>query len=258
MSQVIVEKQDDIGIVIINNTTRKNTINHEIILGLKNSFAQLAEDKSVNVVILTGAGSDAFCAGMDVNWLLSVDSKEIRKVTALAQETFAYIEDFPKVVITAINGVALGAGCILALVSDIRIAAVNAKLGFPEIKLGIPNVLIGPMRLQRIVGFAKTKELMLMGDLIDANESYRIGLVNSITEPQNLMTGALTYARKIALGGPLGLELNKKAINNCPDINKHSQQQFEIEVASFYWSTDDFKEGLNAFFEKRNPVFQGK
>jgi len=190
--------------------------------------------------------------------MLPMSAVEGRKWAKFAQAVFNKIENFPRPVIAAVNGFALGGGCELAMACDIRIASEKAKFGQPEVSLGIPPGFGGTQRLPRLVGKGRAKELLFTGDMIDAAEAYRIGLVNQVAAPEELLNAAKAMAQKIMTRGPVAVELCKAAVNEGLDVDLESGVAFEAEVFGLCFATADQKEGMAAFVEKRKAVFTGK
>jgi len=225
---------------------------------LKSSVEDVAEDESVHAVIITGAGEKAFVAGADIKEMTDKRPLEMRKFTILGHQVMETIESMEKPVIAAVNGYALGGGCELALACDIRIASENAKLGLPEVSLGIFPGFGGTQRLTRLVGKGKACELILTGQMIKAEEAERIGLVNRVVPQSELMDEAMRMAKQIMKNGPVGVKLAKSAINKALETTLHAGLAYERELVSLTFSSDDREEGMRAFLEKREPRFKGK
>ena len=249
---ILVEKQERIGIVKINRPEVYNAVNVEAILEVEKAMHDFNEDKAVSVVIITGEGK-AFVSGSDISRLVEMDSLQAREYSHIGQRTLDYIENMEKPVIAAVNGFALGSGCELAMACDIRIASEKAKFGQPEVKLGLIPGHAGTQRLARLVGVAKAKELIFTGDMIDAQEALSIGLVNAVVAPESLIEEAKKMAAKIMEVGPGAVRIAKTVINRGIDANLTTANSYEKEAFSILFSTDEAKEGMKAFLEKRKP-----
>jgi len=243
--------------VTINRPQALNALNYETLKEMETLFKELAENSEIRVVIITGQGEKAFVAGADISQMRDMNAIEGRKFARLGQKVFSLIENMPQVVIAAINGFALGGGCELAMACDIRLASSKAKFGQPEVNLGITPGFAGTQRLPRLVGKAIAKVLIFTGDMIDAYEAYRIGLVNKIYEPEALKEKAREMAAKIISRGPCAVSLAKAAINNGLNMDDESAYCYEAEVFGLCFATKDQQEGMSAFLQKRNPEFKG-
>jgi len=253
---VFSEKQNRIAIITISNEGKKNALCYELLSGLHKTFQEMEQDAEVRTIILTGQGN-SFCSGMDVEWLLREDAVGIRKSTMWIQEIFSYIEYYKKPIIVALNGAALGAGFILALICDLRIASENTLMGLPEIKIGIPTFLRGPKILQRYLGIGKIKELLFCGKLIDAHKGMEMGFINQVTSVPELMTQAKEIAQGISAFSPIALEMVKKSLTASYEMSDRALLSYELDSLGFYWGTEDRKEGFKSFLEKRKPLFKG-
>jgi enoyl-CoA hydratase len=209
------------------------------------------------VVVLTGAGDRAFGAGADIKYMSGLEVEEAKEWGELGHEVGRLLETIPKPSIAAINGVALGGGCELALACDIRYAASTAKLGQPEVNLGIFPGWGGTQRLARVCGLGIAKELILTGRLVDADEALRIHLVNAVFEPGELMDKTMEAARGLSAKGPLALAAAKAATNNALQGDHAENLTSEAEHFGELFASEDAKEGLTAFVEKREPRFTG-
>jgi len=257
---ILVEKQDDkngIAILTINRPEKLNALNHKVHVEGVNALDELRKDNSVRVVIITGAGDKAFIAGADITEFAGRTAIEQRN---LFQERtlFNSIDTFPKPIIAMINGYCLGGGCEIALACDIRLASERAKLGQPEINLGIIPGGGGTQRLTRLVGEGKAMELILTGEMIDAQTALSIGLVNHVYPHDQLREKTLELARKIAEKSPIALQLAKEAVKFASRSNLDEGLRREIDLFSICFSTEDKEEGVTAFLEKRKPEFKGK
>ncbi len=218
---------------------------------------EISGRKDIYTVIITGAGEKSFVAGADITEMKEKTAIEGREMAMLAQKVFSNIENMPQVVIAAVNGYALGGGCELSMACDIRLASSNAKFGQPEVGLGIIPGFAGTQRLPRLVGKGIAKELIFTTDMIDANEAYRIGLVNKIYEKDELMGKAMELANKIMQKGMYAVSLAKSSINNGLNMDTESAYAFEANLFGLCFSTEDQTEGMTAFVEKRKSSFKG-
>jgi enoyl-CoA hydratase len=255
---LLVESENGIGIVTINRPKALNALNAATIRELDQVFDELGQDNGVKAVILTGSGDKSFVAGADITEMQPMTAIEGRTWAKVAQAVFNKIENLPKPVIAAINGYALGGGCELSMACDIRIASEKAKFGQPEVSLGIPPGFGGTQRLSRLVGKGRAKELLFTGEMIDAAEAYRIGLANKVVAPEELMEAAKAMAQKIISRAPIAVQACKAAVNEGLDTDLESGIAYEAEVFGLCFATEDQKEGMAAFVEKRKANFSGK
>lgn len=253
---LILEKNEGIATIILNRQDKLNALNKNTIYEFKEILQELEHDEEIKAIIITGAGDKAFCAGTDIDWL-----NEWNIVDELAyngQNLFWKIENMPQPVIAVINGYALGGGCELILACDMRICSNKAKLGLPEVDLGVIPAYGGTQRLGRLIGMGKAKELILTGDIIDAQEAEKIGLVNKVVEHEKLMEEAIFLAKKIIKKGPLAVRLAKTAINSSASMDLSSGMVLEKMLLGVLLTSQDKKEGIAAFQEKRRPNFTGR
>ncbi|HWR41370.1 MAG TPA: enoyl-CoA hydratase-related protein [Patescibacteria group bacterium] len=255
---LLVEIGEGICQITLNRPKALNALNAATLKDLDAALDQIVGDPAVGVVIVTGAGDKAFVAGADISEMQPMSSLEGREWGRWGQAVFAKVESLPQPVIAAVNGFALGGGCELAMACDIRLASEKAKFGQPEVQLGITAGFCGTQRLSRLIGRGRAKEMLFTGDMIDAAEAYRIGLVNRVTAPEELLTAARTLARKILDKGPVAVRLTKAAVNAGVDLPLKEAAAYEAEVFGLCFSTADQKEGMSAFLEKRTPNFSGK
>jgi len=247
-----------LAVVTINRPRALNSLNTETVRELLCLFSGLGENPEVDVVILTGAGSKAFVAGADIAAMQQFDPQAGREFARLGHRLLNLIEKLPQPVIAAVNGFALGGGCELAMACDIRLAADSAKFGQPEVSLGIIPGFGGTQRLPRLVGKGRAQELLLTGDMLDAAEACRIGLVNRVVPADELLPAARAMAAKIAAKGQVAVRLAKEAVNNGLELDLDRACQYEIELFSLCFASGEPQEGMAAFLEKRPARFQGK
>ncbi len=254
---LIVKSVDEILIVTINREKALNALNKETVLELQQLFSNYWSDTSVKGVIITGAGEKAFVAGADIPELAELNVQGGAETMARGQYLMKTIQNFPKPVIAAINGFALGGGCELAMACDIRLASEKAKFGQPEVNLGIIPGYGGTQRLSRLVGRGKATQLIMTGQIIKADEAYRIGLVDEIYSPDELMDKALEMAKLIASKAPLAVAAAKECINRGLDVSLTAGCDLEKANFAMLCESADKKEGMGAFMEKRTAKFTG-
>ncbi len=253
---LLYEVNNHVALVTINRPEKLNSLNNETLDELESCFKEIKNDKDVYVVIITGSGEKAFVAGADISELNKLNVISAKAFAEKGQAIFNLIENLSKPVIATVNGFALGGGCELALACHIRFASDRAKFGQPEVNLGIIPGYGGTQRLTRIVGSGRAAELILSGDLIDAEEAYRIGLVNKIFSPEELLNETKKFAEKISSKGQVAISLALKAIVSCDELSESEGQNLESSLFAICCGTEDFKEGTSAFLEKRKPVFK--
>lgn len=251
---LLIEKKEGICTVKINNPQTLNSLNVEVLNDLECAFDQIKEDDEIYVVVLTGEGK-AFVAGADIAYMRDLNPEQAKKFSEDGSRLFRKIETLNKVVIAAVNGFALGGGCELAMACDIRIASAKAKFGQPEVGLGIIPGFSGTQRLARLVGLGRAKELIFMGGHIDAEEAYRIGLVNKVTDKDSLMEETYKMAEKIKSNSRVALKYAKESMNRGIETDIETGIAFESNIFGLCFASEDQKEGLSAFLEKRHPNF---
>jgi enoyl-CoA hydratase len=254
----LIDVKDHIAILTLNRPDKLNALNHDTLIELRSAFEELKSNAEVNVVIITGSGEKAFVAGADISELNKLDMLQGKKFAEFGQKIFSLIEDFEKPVIAAVNGFALGGGCELALSCHIRLASDNAKFGQPEVTLGIIPGYGGTQRLTRLINSGRAMEMILTGDIIDANEAHNIGLVNKVYPQAELMTKAWDLAARISGKGQQAIRMAIKAVNVVDEVSSQQGQNVEASLFALCCGTDDFKEGTSAFLEKRKPSFKNK
>jgi enoyl-CoA hydratase/carnithine racemase len=255
---LLVEESDGIAILTLNRAEVMNSFNFALLHALKEQIEALKFNTNVRVVIITGSGQKAFCAGADLKERTTYSEPQVKTFIFTIRNLFTSIENLNKPVIAAINGVALGGGTELALACDIRIASMNALMGLTETRLAIIPGAGGTQRLPRLIGRGKAKELIFTGRRVDAQEALQIGLVNQICEQESLLDECLKMAALICEAGPIAIEQAKYAINYGLETDLHTGLGIESNA---YWvtiPTEDRLEGLAAFQEKRKPVYKGK
>ncbi len=252
------EVKEGIAYITINRPKVLNALNDTVINELEHAFAAARDDNEVRAVIITGAGEKAFVAGADITHLVNLDTLQGKGFARKGQEVFRAIEHLGKPVIAAINGFALGGGCELAMACTLRVASTNAKLGQPEVNLGIIPGYGGTQRLSRLVGKGRAMELILTGRMVDAQEAYQIGLVNKVVEPERLIEEAEKLAKTIMSKGPVAVRLAMEAVNRGIEVSLEEGLCIEADLFGLCCSTEDKIEGTKAFLEKRKPSFQGK
>ena len=258
MENVRTENKDGILWITIDRPKVLNALNAKTVEEIAAAFAAAKGDDSVLAVIVTGAGEKAFVAGADINELAKMTPVAGKFVSEQGQNVFLQIERFPKPVIAAINGFALGGGCELALACHIRIASEKAQIGLPEVTLGIIPGYGGTQRMARLVGKAKAFELICTGDRIGAADAEKIGLVNRVVPADQLLSVAEELAKKIASRSPVAVRAAMEAINHGADMPFEEGQLLEATLFGLLCATEDMKEGMAAFLEKRPARFPGK
>ncbi|PLX80619.1 MAG: crotonase [Desulfuromonas sp.] len=255
---LLVEIDDDIAVITINRPKALNALNTAVLEELEHAFSDLLKRPQLACVILTGSGEKAFVAGADIAVMQAMTAVEAESFARLGHRVFNAIEAFPRPVIAAVNGFALGGGCELAMACDVRIAAVNARFGQPEVNLGVIPGFGGTLRLSRLVGKGRAKELIFTGDMVDAEEACRIGLANKVVSADQLLEEAGQMAVKIAGKGPLAVTLAKQAVNNGLEMDLDRAGYFEASLFGLCFSSAEQKEGMLAFLEKRPARFRGE
>jgi len=251
---VLRERQDKILILTINRPEALNAFDLETFREFAQALAEFRDDPSLWVAIITGAGTRAFCIGADLRKLIPA---LMEGESSLPPSIMRGLE-IPKPLIAAINGMALGGGLEVALACDIRIASENASFGLPEVRWGLMPGWGGTQRLPRMIPWAKAAEMIFLGERIDAQEAYRIGLVNKVVPQEELMPTALEWARKICENGPLGVRAAKEAMLRGLEMPLSDGLRLEELLFKYLLGTEDAREGVRAFAEKRKPQYRGK
>ena len=255
---VLEDRSGQTSILTLNRPEVMNSLNFPLVLAIREKVEALQWDPEVRVIIITGAGQKAFCAGADLKERATMPEEKVTQYILTLRNLFTFIDYMPKPFIAAVNGVALGGGTELAMACDIRIASENASMGLTETRLAIIPGGGGTQRLPRIVGRSKAKELIFTGRRVDANEALAIGLVNKVAPAQSLVDECVRMAAMICEGGPVAIAQAKYAINHGLEVDLHSGLAIESNA---YWvtiPTEDRREALAAFNEKRKPAFKGK
>jgi enoyl-CoA hydratase len=253
-----VETTDGVAVVVVNRPEKLNALNARVMDELDQVFTAVAGDASVRGVILTGAGEKAFVAGADIAELNALGPIDGREHTLRGQRVLAKIEAMGKPVIAAVNGFALGGGCELAMACHVRVASENARLGTPEVKLGLMCGYAGTQRLPRLVGKGRALEMLLTGEMVSAQEALRIGLVNRVVPRESLLAEAEALLRQMLANAPVSLRFTLEAVNNGLEMPMDEAQYLEATLFALLSTTEDKREGTTAFLEKRPPKFQGK
>jgi enoyl-CoA hydratase len=255
---VLLEKREGIGYVTLNRPEVLNALNGRLVDELDCLFCELADDRGISVVVITGAGEKAFAAGADISEIHKKDALGGVAMAEKGQRVLRRLETMGKPSIAAVNGFALGGGCEIAMACTIRIASEKAKFGQPEVNLGIVPGYAGTQRLPRIVGRGVAMDLILTGRIIDAAEALRIGLVTQVVAPAELMAAAEKTAKTLLGKGPLALKAAMALVNQGYDLDFDDACRLEAQTFGVLCATEDMKEGTKAFLEKRQPGFKGR
>jgi enoyl-CoA hydratase len=258
LKSVRVEWDGEIAVVTIDRQEKLNALNADVIRELAEVFENLASDGAIRAVVVTGAGNRAFVAGADIAELARLGSAEAVRLSREGQRVFDLIERFPKAVIAAVGGYALGAGCELALACHFRIAGGTARFGLPEVALGLIPGYGGTVRLARVVGLGHATEMILTGDPIDAARAREIGLVTAVVEAEALLAEAKKLARRVTKNGPVAVRMALESLHRGLDSGAGEALALESSLFGLLASTEDMKEGVRAFLEKRKPTFEGR
>jgi len=257
-NNILCEKEGPVAVITINRPQVLNALNAETLQELEAALDQIERDREIRVVIITGAGEKAFVAGADISFMQNLTPLEAKQFARLGQKVFSKIENLPQPVIAAINGYALGGGCELAMACDIRVASTRAKLGQPEVNLGLIPGFGGTQRLTRLVNPGLAKEILFTADTYDAETAKQIGLVNHVVPPEELMQFCKAMAGRIASKGPVAVQLCKEAVNDGLEMDLEKALIHEADLFGVVFATQDRAEGIAAFLEKRKPEFTGR
>lgn len=257
-NNLIFEQKDNIAFIIINRPDKLNALNKETLSEIAQAFDEIENDDSIKGVLITGSGEKAFVAGADILEISTLDNISGTEFALEGQEVFNKIEQNSKPVVAAVNGFALGGGCELALACHIRYASENAKFGQPEVNLGVIPGFGGTQRLSRIVGKGHALELLMSGNMVDAQEAYRIGLVNKVVPQSELLPKSEKLLQTILSKGPYAISMIIDAVNEGLDKKLDAALNHEANLFGQTCATEDMHEGTTAFLEKRKPDFKGK
>jgi len=252
---LLVEKNNGIWIVTLNRPEIMNSVNRELLMKCNQLAKEAYYDEDLRVVIITGSGDKAFCSGADLRERKGMSMGDVRQFIQVIRDTFSLLENLPKPVIAAINGIALGGGTELALACDIRLTDPAATMGLTEVKWGIIPGGGGTQRLPRLVGKGVAKEMIFTGRIVDAQEAFRIGLVNKVSEPGQVLDDAIEMATTICENGPIAVAQAKSVINRGMEMDINNALQIETNAYEVVIPTKDRIEGLKAFLEKRKPDY---
>lgn len=256
-THLLFEVEAGVATVTINRPKALNALNSEVMAEINAAFTVCGKDETIKAIVLTGAGEKSFVAGADISQMVEMRPQQAMVFMEYGIETFRLIETLPKPVIAAVNGFALGGGTELAMACDIRFASENARFGQPEILIGLIPGWGGTQRLARLIGMGRAKELIMGGEQISAQRAYEIGLVNKVFPLEQLLPEAKKFAAKLAALPGFALKMAKHAINFGYDLALDNAMRLETECCAQCFSTDDQKEGMRAFLEKRKAVFKG-
>jgi len=257
MSLILLERRDAIAIVRLNRPEKLNALSRAVLEDLSDAFRQLERQSDLRAVILTGSGEVAFCAGTDINELPQLNQNEAHAVSERGQAFCNQIENCPVPVIAAINGIAAGGGCELALACHLRIASTNAQFTLPETKLGMIPAYGGTQRLPREIGYGRALEMMFTGKVLSAEQAYQLGFINQVADPAGVLTAAESLAETISTLAPLAVRACLKAVTHGLELPLKEGLALETELFASLFATEDMREGTRAFLEKRSPVFKG-
>lgn len=255
---VIYEVKDGVGIITFNRPDALNAMSPELLRDTRAALALARDDNKVRAIIFTGQGEKSFVAGGDIKLMEQMSVLEFKDFCMEIQKITIDVRDVRKPVIGAINGYALGGGAELAAICDWRIAAEHAKFGFPEPKVGLTNTSGVCQNLARIVGLGRAMEMLCSGIMIDAQEAYRIGMVNKVVPKEKLLEAAMQSAEEVKKCSPVAVRIAKETTNACIDIDMTSALYYEVEAITVARASEDSQEGLNAFVQKRKPNWKGK
>ena len=253
---ILTSVEENVGTITINRPDVRNALSTQVLGDVRGALAEFRYDDEVGVVVFAGAGDRAFAAGADINELR--ERTFLDALASLMQAVYDEIEDYEKPTIAAVNGLALGGGCELAMACDIRIASENARFGQPEVNLSIIPGAGGTQRLARLVGKGKATEMILTGEIIGAEEAHRVGLVTRVISSDELVAAVRETARSIMSKGPLAIRLAKLAIRTGFETDLKTGLVIERLAQAVLLTSEDKREGTSAFLEKREPEFKGK
>ena len=255
---IIYEKNEGVATITLNRPEALNAFSKEVVEEVLHALEDVKTDEAVRVVVLTGAGEKAFSAGADIKTMVGMTALKARELSFMGERLCVGLENLEKPVIAAINGYALGGGLEVAMSCDLRIASENAKMGQTEINIGLIPGWGGTQRLTRLVGMTKAKEMVFTGRIIDAKTAEQIGIVNMVVPADKFRETVSQFAKDLASKAPVALKVAKALINKGSDIGLESALALEREGFGVVGSSEDLKEGVSAFTEKRKPVFKGR
>ena len=258
LENVLYEKAESIAHITLNRPKVLNALNHRTFEDLKTAFESARSDAEIRGVVLTGAGDKAFIAGADISELTTTTAVEAEDGSRFGQGVLNLIENLGKPVVAAINGFALGGGCETAMACTIRVASEHAKFGQPEVKLGLLPGGGGTQRLPRLIGKGRALQLILSGEMISAQEAYRIGLVNEVVPAAEVIPRAEAILKQIFANAPLAVKYSMEAVNRGLETSQTEGQALEASFFGLCAGTEDKKEGTQAFLQRRPPQFQGR
>lgn len=259
MNNLLLEVENGVALLTINRPKSLNALNSETLAEINTCLAEVEKNEDIKVLILTGSGEKSFVAGADISEMVNASATEGRIMGLLAREAFSRLENMPQVTIAAVNGFALGGGCEISMACDIRVASENAKFAQPECGLGILPGFGGTQRLARLVNKGRAKELIFTCDMITAQDAYQMGLANHVVPQAELIDYCKAMAGHIMKNAPVGIALAKQAINTGSDTDLDSGLKLEANLFGLSFATEDKKEGMTAFLEKRKDKhFIGK
>jgi enoyl-CoA hydratase len=255
---ILCEIDGFLGRITFNRPKVMNALNHQTLTELAHALDSLRDNADVRCVVLTGAGDKAFVAGADINELAKMKAMQAKDVAFFGQQVFARLENLGKPTVAMINGFALGGGLELALACTLRTASTEARVGLPETSLGIIPGYGGSQRLARIASPGVAREWILTADMYSADEAHRVGVVNRIFAPDELEEGTMKMVKRILSRGPVAVRLGMEAINRGMNMSQQEGEIIESDMFGLASTTDDMREGMTAFLEKRKPEFTGK
>lgn len=255
---VRVDVAERVATITIDRPKVLNALNHQTLTELAEAIDRCVADEAVGCIVVTGGGEKAFVAGADINELAKMEPLPAKDLAAFGQGVFRRLEESPKPTVAMVNGFALGGGCELALACSLRTASTNARFGLPEVSLGIIPGYGGTQRLARIAGPGVAREWVLTGEMYDAAEAHRVGVVNRLFAPEELREGTMKMVHTILSRGPVALRLALEAIRRGLEMPQAQGEIMETDMFGLAATTQDMREGMQAFLEKRKPAFQGK
>jgi len=255
---IVLSIENHVAKITLNRPEVLNALNRQTMHEIRSALQQIRDDKNVAGIILTGSGEKAFAAGADIKELADLNPVAAREFAAASQQILKYIEQYPKLVIAAVNGFALGGGCELAMACHLRIASEQAKFGQPEINLGIIPGNGGTQRLPRLIGQGRALEMIVTGDMIDAAEAFRIGLANRVVKSESLISECEKIVLTVAKKAPVAVSLAIQAVSHGLELSLEQGVQLEANLFGMCFTTEDAREGTKAFIDKRKPAFKGQ